>query len=187
MDFYRIAVKETKERGMEIYPDFVVGRSKDLMVQGKSFYAIWDEEKGLWSRDEYDVQRLVDEELDREAERLGLGGPVIVKHMRSFGSNSWAQFRKFLANVSDSSHPLDSKLIFANTEVKKTDYASKRLPYAIGEGDVSAWDELISTLYSPAERAKSNGPSALLLPGTRKRFRNSWCSMAHQEPARARF
>ena len=170
MDFYRIAVKETKERGMEIYPDFVVGRSKDLMVQGKSFYAIWDEEKGLWSRDEYDVQRLVDEELDREAERLGLGGPVIVKHMRSFGSNSWAQFRKFLANVSDSSHPLDSKLIFANTEVKKTDYASKRLPYAIGEGDVSAWDELISTLYSPAERAKIEWAIGSIVAGDSKKI-----------------
>ena len=28
--------------------------------------------------------------------------------------------------------PLDSKLIFANTEVKKTDYASQQLPYALG-------------------------------------------------------
>jgi hypothetical protein len=40
------------------------------MVQGRTFYAIWDEERGVWSRDEYDVQRLVDEDLEREAERL---------------------------------------------------------------------------------------------------------------------
>ncbi len=170
MDFYNVAVKETKDRGMEIYPDFVVGRSQDLMVQGKSFYAIWDEEKGLWSRDEYDVQRLVDEELDREAERLRIGGPVSVKYMRSFGSNSWAQFRKFLANVSDSSRPLDSKLVFANTEVKKTDYASKRLPYAIGEGDISAWEELISTLYSPQERAKIEWAIGSIVSGDSKKI-----------------
>ena len=64
MDFYQIGMREI-ERGprkgeFELYPDFTVGRSKDLMVRGRSFYAIWDEEKGLWSTDEYDVQRLVD-------------------------------------------------------------------------------------------------------------------------------
>ena len=37
------------------------------MVQGGNFYAIWDEEKELWSRDEYDVQRLVDEDLRQES------------------------------------------------------------------------------------------------------------------------
>ena len=70
MDFYQIRVKETKEGQLELYPDFLVGRSQDLMVQGRTFYAIWDPEKGMWSRDEYDVQRLVDEDLRREAERL---------------------------------------------------------------------------------------------------------------------
>ena len=39
-------------------------RSKDLMVRGRSFYAIWDEQKQMWSTDESDVQRLVDQELD---------------------------------------------------------------------------------------------------------------------------
>ena len=66
MDFYQILVREQKEGPLELYPDFIVGRSEDLMVQGKTFYAIWDEERGLWSRDEYDVQRLVDEDLRRE-------------------------------------------------------------------------------------------------------------------------
>jgi len=156
MDFYQIRAKETKEKDVELYPDFVVKRSKDLMVQGRTFYAIWDSEKGLWSRDEYDVQRLVDEHLHREAEKRqkDTGQKYIVKDMQSFNSNSWTQFRKFMAHISDSSHPLDSKLMFANSEVKKSDYVSKKLPYAIGEGDTSAWDELISTLYSPEERAK---------------------------------
>jgi len=96
MDFYQILTRETKDRGMELYPDFVVGRSKDLMVQGRSFYAIWDEERGLWSRDEYDVQRLVDEDLRREADRLysETGIRYQVKSMRSFNSQSWTQFKK---------------------------------------------------------------------------------------------
>src|SRR5882724_2735789 len=100
MDFYQIRSRETKDKNMELYPDFIVGRSQDLMVQGRSFYAIWNEERGLWSRDEYDVQRLVDEHLEAEAEKLRkeTGIKYIVKYMRSFQSQSWAQFRKFLAN-----------------------------------------------------------------------------------------
>jgi hypothetical protein len=43
VDFYQIRVKESKE-GLELYPDFTIGRSQDLMVQGRTFYAIWDEE-----------------------------------------------------------------------------------------------------------------------------------------------
>src|SRR4051794_31860702 len=156
MDFYQIRVRETKEGQLELYPDFIVGRSQDLMVQGRAFYAIWDEERGLWSRDEYDVQRLVDEDLEREADRLyaETGIRYSIKSLRSFNSQAWTQFKKYVAQISDNSRPLDSKIIFANTEVKKTDYASRRLDYALEEGDITAWDELVSTLYSVEERAK---------------------------------
>src|SRR3954469_10268480 len=156
MDFYQIRATETKEKSLELYPDFVVGRSEDLMVQGGRFYAIWNPERDLWSRDEYDVQRLVDEDLRQEKERLyrETGQKYAVKFMRSFHSNSWSQFRKFMAHISDNSHPLDNQLMFANTDIKKPDSASRKLPYAIGEGDISAWEELMTTLYSVDERAK---------------------------------
>ena len=116
MDFYQIRTRETKDKGMELYPDFIVGRSKDLMVQGRTFYAIWDDDKGFWSRDEYDVQRLVDEHLQAEADRLRqeTGINYVVRYMRSFQSQSWSQFRKFLANISDNHKPLDSTILFSN-------------------------------------------------------------------------
>lgn len=172
MDFYQILSKETKDKGIELYPDFIIGRSQDLMVQGRSFYAIWDPEKELWSRDEYDVQRLVDEHLEAEAKRLEkeTGIRYIPRYMRSFRSNSWAQFRKFLANISDNSHPLDSKVLFSNSEVKKTDYASKRLPYPLEEGDISAWDELVGTLYSVEERAKIEWAIGSIIAGDSKKI-----------------
>jgi len=171
MDFFRILTRETKA-GLEMYPDFTVGRSKDLMVQGRTFYAIWDEAAGLWSRDEYDVQRLVDEELGAEAEKCEktTGIKANVKYLRSWGSTSWGNFRKFLMNLSDSSHPLDSKLVFTNTDVKKSDYASKRLPYALGEGEHAAWDELMSTLYSPEERAKIEWAIGSIVSGDSKKI-----------------
>src|SRR4051812_14213824 len=172
MDFYQILVRETKEKSLELYPDFIVGRSEDLMVQGGRFYAIWDPEKGLWSRDEYDVQRLVDDQLHQEKEKLQreTGQRHTVKSMRSFGSSSWARFRKFMALISDNSKVLDRKLMFANTDIKKTDYASKRLPYAMMEGDISAWDELLSVLYSPVERAKIEWAIGSIIAGDSKKI-----------------
>ena len=173
MDFYQILSKETKDKsGLELYPDFIVGRSQDLMVQGRAFYAIWDEEKGLWSRDEYDVQRLVDEHLNAEADRLRreTGMNYTVRSMRSFRSNAWSQFRKFLANVSDNSHRLDSKILFANSEIKKTDYASKCLSYPLESGDISAWDELVGTLYSVEERAKIEWAIGSIVAGDSKKL-----------------
>lgn len=170
MDFYQIRSKETKDKGFELYPDFIVGRSQDLMVQGRTFYAIWDEEKGLWSRDEYDVQRLVDEHLNAEADRLSreTGINYTIKSMRSFNSHSWANFRKFLANISDNSHRLDSKILFSNSEIKKTDYASRYLSYPLEGGDISAWDELVGTLYSVEERAKIEWAIGSIVAGDSK-------------------
>src|SRR3954467_874851 len=170
MDFYQIRVRETKEGQLELYPDFIVGRSEDLMVQGRTFYAIWDEERGLWSRDEYDVQRLVDEDLRQEAEKLSkkTGQKYLIRDMRSFNSNSWTQFRKFVAHISDNHHPLDSKLMFENSDVKKTDYASKRLPYSLNEGETPAWNELLSTLYAPEERAKIEWAIGSIVSGDSK-------------------
>lgn len=171
MDFYQILVKE-KEKQLELYPDFIVGRSEDLMVQGGRFYAIWDETKSLWSRDEYDVQRLVDAHLRQEAEQLRkeTQQTYIVKSMRSFHSASWVQFRKFMAHISDNHHPLDSKVVFANTAVKKTDWASKKLPYNIGEGERAAWDELTSTLYAPEERTKIEWAIGSIVSGDSKKI-----------------
>lgn len=172
MDFYQILIKETKDRGIEIYPDFIIGRSRDLMVQGRTFYAIWDAEKGLWSRDEYDVQRLVDEHLIAEADKLAkeTGMRYTVRSMRSFQSKSWSQFRQFLANISDNSHSLDSNLLFSNSEVKKTDYASKTLPYSLESGDISAWHELVGTLYSVEERAKIEWAIGSIVAGDSKKL-----------------
>jgi energy-coupling factor transporter ATP-binding protein EcfA2 len=171
MDFYQILSRETKDKDLELYPDFVVKRSKDLMVQGRTFYAIWDEEKGFWSRDEYDVQRLVDADLDREADRIysETGRRCKPKYLRSFNSNTWTQFKKYLFNLSDNCHRLDSTVIFADREVRKEDYASKTLPYALEEnGDISAWDELVGTLYSVDERTKIEWAIGSIVAGDSK-------------------
>lgn len=172
MDFFQIHTREAergpKKGSLEAYPDFVVGRSKDLMVRGKAFYAIWDQEVGLWSTDEYDVQRLVDYELRKYAEDNS--EVKSVRYMQNFNSNGWSQFRKFISQISDNSHQLDENLTFANTDVKKTDYVSRRLPYHLASGDISAWDELVGTLYAPEERAKIEWAIGSVISGDSKKI-----------------
>ena len=170
MDFYQIKERSTKNGVTEIYPDFKVGRSNDLMVRGKSFYAIWDEEKGIWSTDEYDVQRLVDAELMKRREKAisRTDGNVIVKSMSDFSSTSWSVFRKYMQNVSDNAHQLDENLTFLNTEVKKKDHVSKRLKYPLEKGGYDAYDELIGTLYDAEERAKLEWAIGAVVSGDAK-------------------
>lgn len=167
MDFYTISQKEQKNGVLLLYPDFVVGRSKDLMVRGQSFYAVWDEAAGLWSTDEYDVQRIVDNDLHRFAEEHP-DENYQVMNLKSFNTKVWSTFRNYMRNISDNHHILDNKLVFANTEVKKSDYASKRLPYSLEDGDIAAWDELIGTLYSEEERAKIEWAIGAVVAGDSK-------------------
>ena len=156
LDFYSIQKRRTKKGIIEVFPDFKVCRSEDLMIRGHAFYAVWNEATGLWSTDEYDIQKLVDKDLWDYREKLLAEGEtnVQVKAMSDFSSGSWKAFQQYIKNLSDNSHQLDESLTFANTQVKKTDYVSKRLPYSLEEGSYDAFDELIGTLYDPEERAK---------------------------------
>lgn len=173
MDFFRIREREVqrgKQTILEIYPDFVVGRSKDLMVRAKNFYAVWDEDLGLWNTDEYRVQELVDQELESYSKRRKdeYQGKIVVKSLRDFSNGGWKQFRSYLQNVSDNAHQLDNDLAWSNTEVKKKDYVSKRLDYPLEPGDYSAWIELMSVLYEPEELQKLEWAIGSIVSGDAK-------------------
>ena len=77
LDFMRVLCRDAKsgrgkEAGIEIYPRFLMKKPKDLMIRGGDFYAIWDEDKGLWSTDEYDAVRLIDRDIRRWADEHGM-------------------------------------------------------------------------------------------------------------------
>jgi hypothetical protein len=156
MDFYMIATKEEKDGTFTVYPDWVVHETKDLLVNQGSFQAVWVEETGLWSTNEYDVAIMVDKALEQRAQEVAAksGHVVNVKSMRAFSSKSWNGYKRHIRDLPENRHDLNATLVFANSEVKKEDYATHRLPYALEPGSIDAWDEIVGTLYSPEERAK---------------------------------
>lgn len=166
MDFFKVVTKDTRKGVLEISPEFRVGRTKDLMVRGHSFYAVWDEAEGLWSTDEYRVAQLVDAEMYAYAKTLDR--EYSIKDMESFSTRSWKQFRDLCASIGDNNHPLDQSITWLNSEVKRGDYASKRLPYALEPGDYSAWDELLGVLYPVDERAKLEWAIGAVVAGDSK-------------------
>ncbi len=157
IDFLMISTRSTKRGVIEIYPKFIIKKSSDLMIRGGDFYAIWLEERGIWSTDEQDALQLIDRELDKYAEenKAKFDANIKVMHMWDAESGMIDTWHKYCQKqMRDSYHPLDEKLIFSNSETRKEDYASKRLSYPLEEGDYSSWDTLISTLYTPDERHK---------------------------------
>lgn len=171
MDFYEVKKRTCKDGRTEIYPDFSVGRSKDLMTRGKSFYAVYDKETKLWVTDEYEVQRLIDEELFLAERKLLEEHPdksITVLTMKEYSNGTWKKFQNFVKDIPDNKQTLDNKLCFLNTEVKKKDYVSKRLPYSLEDGSYQAFDEIIGTLYSPEERAKIEWAIGSIIAGDSK-------------------
>lgn len=156
MDFYNIRTKETKGF-QQAYPDWIVDNYDDLMVRGGDFYAVWDEERGTWSTNEYDVQRIVDRDLVayvKEQEEKGIVIDPLLS--RNFSTGTWENFKRYVRSLPDASnsHQLDEKLTFLDDEVTKKDHVSKRLPYNLEEGKTDAWDELLGILYAESERDK---------------------------------
>ena len=171
IDFLMISTRSTKRGVIEIYPKFIIKKSSDLMIRGGDFYAIWLEERGLWSTDEQDALQLIDKELDKYAEenKDRFDATIRVLHMWDAESGMIDAWHKYCQRqMRDSFHTLDDKLIFSNMKTDKTDYASKRLSYPLEDGDYSSFEKLISTLYSPEERHKIEWSIGSIVSGESK-------------------
>ena len=173
VDFLMISTRSTKRGVIEIYPKFIIKKSSDLMIRGGDFYAIWIEERGLWSTDEQDALQLIDRELDKYAEenRHKFDSPVKVLHMWDSESGMIDSWHKYCQRqMRDNFHMLDEKLIFSNYKTEKKDYASKKLNYPLEPGDLSAYNKLMSTLYSEEERHKIEWAIGSIVSGDSKKI-----------------
>ena len=171
IDFMKVTTRSKKQGVTEIFPKFILKKSSDLMIRGGDFYAVWDEEFGLWSTEEQRLIEIVDKEL-RVAydEQLKTATDhLTVAYMWDSDSGSIDSWHRYCQKqMRDNYHPLDEKLIFSNYKTKKKDYASKRLEYPLEKGDISGYETLMSTLYSPEERQKIEWAIGSIIEGDSK-------------------
>lgn len=175
LDFIKIKVKKNKDNSIEVAPDYICSKKvTDLMIRGGAFYGVWDEEAGMWSRDEYDASRLVDNELwlkvDELKKRYGTDRDYIVKTMSSFSTSKLSDWKKYLKACPDHYHSLDDTVTFRDQEVVKEDYVSKRLPYSLSSGPTPGYDTLMNTLYSQSERDKLEWAIGSILVGDSRKI-----------------
>ena len=178
IDFFVISTRPGKRGTVEVYPKFIIKKSTDLMIRGGDFYAIWVEERGLWSTDEDDVVQLIDRELNDYAQKNcdrikeeNNASKIYVLRMQDAGSGMIDAWHKYCQRqMRDNFHMLDETLIFSNHETTKKDYASKRLSYPLEAGDTPAYDKLISTLYSEEERHKIEWAIGSIVTGDSKKI-----------------
>ena len=170
LDFLKIATKTPRQGVVVIYPKFIVKKSKDLMIRGGDFYAVWDEKKGVWSTDEQDVVDLIDAELYAYKENLNANsafeGVIQVSYMWDAESGMIDRWHKYCSKqLRDNYHQLDDKLIFADHVIVKEDYATTKLPYSMSYTSIDAFNEIISTLYSEENRHKIEWAIGCIISG----------------------
>lgn len=171
LDFVKVSTRVSRNGVVDIYPKFVVRPgTKDLMIRGRDFYAVWNEDTKMWSTNEYDVIRQIDTYLSDYAEKYGDEMAVLHPlYMWDADSGSIDRWHKYCQKqMRDNFHALDEKIIFANTETTKEDYASKRLSYSLYEGDISAYKELMEVLYDEKERQKIEWSIGAIFTGASK-------------------
>lgn len=146
------------------YADFNIDKYSDLMIKGGEFYAMYNEQTGMWITKKTPCSKLIDAKIKEFAD--GTGVPYL--SMRVNGDKQWDEFLKYCKKLDDNAKPLDNKIIFKNQKTSREDYASKTLPYELQEGECKAWDELIGTLYSSTEREKLEWAIGAILTGDSK-------------------
>ena len=157
MDFYEISETRKSNGVTEIYPEFFVGKHDDLMIKGGDFYAVWIEDKKLWSTKEDDLIKIIDRDIRQYVKdnKARLEHGYSAKYMKTASSGSIDRWHKYCQKqMRDNFVPLDEKLIFQDQETTRESYATKKLPYALKEGSIENYDKLMSVLYSPEERLK---------------------------------
>lgn len=173
-DFLMTAYRSTKRNDtVDIYPKFrTYPKSQDLMIRGGDFYAIWLEDKGLWSTNEDDALAMIDLELTKAGEKYKEQHPnadINILYTWDSSSGSIDLWHKYCQKQKrDSYEMLDENIIFSNTNTVRKDYASKKLNYALEKGNIDNYERLVSTLYEPNERHKIEWAIGSIVTGDSK-------------------
>lgn len=177
-----VGTGKNREEKCIIYPDFLI-TGKDIMRKGGNFYAILDTKTGMWSTNQNDLYRIIDEELYSYAEthfkedgfgirRDSKGHEVIIRNINDASTKILIEFNKWFNNLAPNHNyiPLDSDLTFLSDEVTPDMYRSKRLKYDLTDGNIDAYEQIFSVLYSDDDRQKLEWAIGSILSGDSKKI-----------------
>ena len=175
LDFIIISCKKTRN-GYIIEPlikDSEV--SKDLMIKGHRFYAIWDKRKTKWCDKKRDVRRLVDECIRDYIKERGWdqeGAPSLDIRWASIENNGFMKlFENYCRNTADDNFiPLNSKLVFKSDPYVRENYSTFRLDYDLVDEPTPYYDKLAHTLYSEEDLEKIEWIIGAVLAGDNARI-----------------
>lgn len=167
-----VKTKLGKNKIMEVYPSFIVCRSKDLMVRGGDVYAVWDADNKVWLTDECDIIPLIDREIKKFYDDFKQFNPTAVplylKDSENRQIQKWHQFVQ--KDMRDTYVQLDRQIIFDNDNPKRENYATRHLPYHLEDIETPAYNRLTSVLYSPSELFKIEWCVGAVLSGDSKKI-----------------
>lgn len=166
MDFYEIETLPMRGQAgmMEVRPNFINLKSRDIMLRDGDFVAIWNPKTGLWSKHENDVIDIIDNDVFNYVEKSGVHN-LFPRICRRDSDGVWRQYRQWSKNMIDTDHPLDRMPVFKDTVLRQEDHVSYRLPYSLEEGEPTNWAKLVDTLYDPFERQKIEWTIGSVLTG----------------------
>ena len=71
MDFYKNKHEPAKGKNKEnVYPEYLVCESKDLVIRGGRFYVVYDEQTGKWTDKKVVIQKVIDADIDKRIAEL---------------------------------------------------------------------------------------------------------------------
>lgn len=179
-DFLKVNKKwDSKAQRYIYYPSFEVKSTiKDLMVRGGYFYAIYNEETGLWETEDPKAIELIDDQVREYVQKHEpedtLNDPEhgpIVKRIADTSNGLIQNWHRFCQkDFQGTWKPLNQKLIFSNMEPKRSDYASLKLDYPLQEEPTPYYDKLCSVLYLPDEEEKWEWFLGCIIAGEQKKI-----------------
>ena len=175
LDFFKVVKDVETKKGQIttiVRPEFKVRSSKDLMIKGGDFYAVYDERTGFWSTVEDTALDIMDQEVMKvleEHQKTHIDHVMVPKLSINSSSGTVDRWHKYIQNqMRDHYHDLDRKILFSDAVVTKEDYATRTLSYKMGKGDISAYEKLVNVLYEPEERMKFEWAIGAIITGDSK-------------------
>lgn len=162
-DFIEVVKSKGKNNRDTYTPTFVVNsKTKDLMVRGNKFRAIYNWKTNLWETNINVAMELIDEQVYEYVRKI-VGDPImdnpdyapVVLQITRTANGLSKKFRNFCeVDMDEIFSPLNQNVKFSNSEIKKEDYVSYKMDYPLQPGSIDNFKTILDTLYLPDEQKK---------------------------------